>query len=154
MENNPSQNWNLFSWSSVVLCIFGHGMITHTKLFAGKSYWRGRLSTVDLLLLTSLGQLLFTLKIFFTSFTKQVTLTRSSTVLNLPFELVFPAIWQELPKTKLANNFFCGKKNYQIKNMIDVRFGDISSQLCQQGDQIGQNFTIWAIFYGIGQNFF
>ncbi len=23
-----------------------------------------------------------------------------------------------------------------------------------QGDQIGQNFAIWAIFYGIGQNFF
>jgi len=25
---------------------------------------------------------------------------------------------------------------------------------CDQGDQIGQNFAIWAIFYGIGQIFF
>jgi hypothetical protein len=23
-----------------------------------------------------------------------------------------------------------------------------------QGDQIGQNFAIWAIFYGVGQIFF
>ncbi len=32
---------------------------------AGKSYWRGRLSTVDLLVLTSLDQLLFAVMIFF-----------------------------------------------------------------------------------------
>ncbi len=25
---------------------------------------------------------------------------------------------------------------------------------CVQGDQIGQNFAIWAIFYGVGWNFF
>jgi len=24
----------------------------------------------------------------------------------------------------------------------------------QQGDQIGQNFAIWAIFYGVGRIFF
>ncbi len=27
------------------------------------------------------------------------------------------------------------------------------SLIPRQGDQIGQNFTIWAIFYGIGQIF-
>ncbi len=53
---------------------------------------KGRLSlsTIDLLVLTSLDQLLFLLKIFFTFFTKQVTLMRSSSVLFLPSQLVFP----------------------------------------------------------------
>ncbi len=55
------------------------------------SYWRGRLSTVDLLLLTSLDKLLFTLKILFTLFKKQAILIRRSTVLSLPPpQLVFP----------------------------------------------------------------
>jgi hypothetical protein len=27
------------------------------------------------------------------------------------------------------------------------------SRIPRQGDQIGQNFAIWAIFYGIGQIF-
>ncbi len=58
---------------------------------AGKAYWRGRLSTVDLLVLTSLDQLLFILKILFTYVTKQAaTLMRRSTVLSLPLQLVFP----------------------------------------------------------------
>jgi hypothetical protein len=37
---------------------------------------KGRLSTVDLLVLTSLDQLLFTLKILFTLFTKHVILLK------------------------------------------------------------------------------
>jgi hypothetical protein len=45
---------------------------------------RGRLRTVDLLVLTSLDQLLFILKILLTSFTKQAA------VLRLPPKLVFP----------------------------------------------------------------
>ncbi len=49
------------------------------------------LGTVDLLVLTSLVQLIFILKILFTYFTKQVTLMRRSTVLNLPLQLVFLA---------------------------------------------------------------
>ncbi len=49
-----------------------------------KSYWRGRLDTVDLLVLTSLKQVLFILKILFTLFKKQATLIRRSTVLSLP----------------------------------------------------------------------
>jgi len=50
----------------------------------GKSSYRLRLSTVDLLALTSLDQLLFILKILFTFFTKQATLMRRSIVLNIP----------------------------------------------------------------------
>ncbi len=53
------------------------------------SYWRGSLSTVDLLVLTSLAQLLFQLKILIHCFSKQVTLMRGSTVLSLPPQLVF-----------------------------------------------------------------
>jgi hypothetical protein len=56
----------------------------------GKSYRRGRLSTVDLLVLTSLDRLLFILKILLNSFTKQATLMRRSTVLSIPRYLVFP----------------------------------------------------------------
>jgi hypothetical protein len=49
------------------------------------------LSTVDLLIPTSLDQLLFRLKRFFCIFTKQANLTRRSVVLSLPRLLVFPA---------------------------------------------------------------
>ncbi len=35
------------------------------RTYAGKSYWRGRLTTVDLLVLTTLDQLIFILKILF-----------------------------------------------------------------------------------------
>ncbi len=48
-----------------------------------KSYWRRRLSTVDLHVLTSSDQLLFILKILFTSFTKQATLMWRSTVVTV-----------------------------------------------------------------------
>ncbi len=56
----------------------------------GKSYWGGRLSTDDLLVLTSLDQLVFILKILFSFFTKQATCMRRSTALSLPLQLVFP----------------------------------------------------------------
>jgi len=45
---------------------------------------RERLNTVDLIVLTSLDELLFIFKMLFTFFTKQVTLMRRSTVLSLP----------------------------------------------------------------------
>jgi hypothetical protein len=50
------------------------------------------LSTVDLLVLTSLDQLGFKLKILFSFFTKQATLLRRSTVLSLTPQVVFPAL--------------------------------------------------------------
>ncbi len=56
---------------------------------AGKSHWRGGLSTVDLLVLTSLHQLLLILKILFTFFTRQRNLMRRLMVLSLPPQLVF-----------------------------------------------------------------
>ncbi len=46
----------------------------------------GRLSTVDLLVLTSFDQLVFILKILVTFFTAQDTLIRRATVLTLPFQ--------------------------------------------------------------------
>ncbi len=56
---------------------------------AGNPYWTGRLSTVDLLL-RSLDQLLFKLKILFTFHTKLGALLWRSIVLSLPLQLVFP----------------------------------------------------------------
>ncbi len=56
----------------------------------GKPNWRGRLSTLDLLVRTSLDQMLLTLKILFTFVRKQATLIRRSTVGSLPLQLEFP----------------------------------------------------------------
>jgi len=82
-----------------------------------KSYRRGKLSTVDLLVLTSLVQLLFILKIFFTFFTKQVTLMRRSTVQSLPPQLVFPG--KILVRPKLFR--------LEKKNVLFLIFGDLKN---------------------------
>ncbi len=47
------------------------------------------LSTVDLLVLASLDQLLFLLEILFIFVTKQATLVRKSTMLSFPLQLVY-----------------------------------------------------------------
>ncbi len=52
---------------------------------AGKSYRGGRISTVDLLVLSSLDQLIFYIENIIFIVTKQVVLMRRSTVLSLPF---------------------------------------------------------------------
>ncbi len=56
------------------------------------------LSTADLLVLTSLDQLIFILKIVFTLIKKQATLIRRSTVLSFPPQLVFPALTIDLAR--------------------------------------------------------
>ncbi len=61
-----------------------------TKVYTGNPYGRERISTVDLLILTSLDELIFILKMFVTFFTKQAALMRRSSVLNLPLQSVFP----------------------------------------------------------------
>jgi hypothetical protein len=50
----------------------------------GKPYCKGKLSTVDLLVLTSSDQGLFMLNALLIIATKQATLMRRSTLLNLP----------------------------------------------------------------------
>ena len=57
-----------------------------------KPYWRGRLCTVDLLVLTNLDRLLVMLKILFAFFTKQATLMRRSVVLSLPPLITIPVV--------------------------------------------------------------
>jgi hypothetical protein len=52
---------------------------------------RKALQSVVLLVLTTLDQLLFVLKMLFTFVTKQATSIRRSTVLSLPIQLVFPS---------------------------------------------------------------
>ncbi len=71
----------------------------------GKSCWSGRLRMVDLLVLTSLDQLLFKLKILSTLRTKPVTLIRRSTVLSLPLWFVFPG-WTHLTLQSESINYF------------------------------------------------
>jgi hypothetical protein len=53
----------------------------------------GRLSTIDLLVLTGLDQLLFQLKTLFSYITKQAFSIWRSTELSLPFQSVFPGPW-------------------------------------------------------------
>jgi hypothetical protein len=59
----------------------------------GKTYRRGRLSTVDLLVLTCLDQLLLLIKILYTFLTEQATLMRRTTVLSLPPSVGIPCIY-------------------------------------------------------------
>jgi hypothetical protein len=72
---------------------------------------RQRLSTVDLLVLTSLVQLLFKLTALFTFFTKPATLMRRSIVLSLPLQLAFPGTShrQLQPTTTYLIKLFCLK---------------------------------------------
>jgi hypothetical protein len=71
------------------------------------SYWRGRISTVDLLVLSNLDQLHLKMLILFTCFTKQVILMRRSTVLSLPLQLVFPE--ETLCHITIGQKKFCDK---------------------------------------------
>ncbi len=69
-------------------CLLVHTLCLskYKSIKSGKSYCRGRVSTVDLLILTGLGQLLFKLKILFTFYYKTSYLLRS-TVLLLGLEM-------------------------------------------------------------------
>jgi hypothetical protein len=67
------------------------------------SYLRGKLSTVDLLVITSIDQLLSTLKKIFTFLTKQAILVRRPTVLRLPLQKVFPDPVPPDPTSKQSN---------------------------------------------------
>ena len=60
--------------------------------YPGTPYRRGLISTTDLLALISSDQLLFILKTYFASFTKQASLTRTSTVHSIPAQLEFHGI--------------------------------------------------------------
>ncbi len=62
------------------------------KVLPGKSYRVGRLSTVDILVLTRLDQLIFSIENIIFLFTKQATLMRRSTVQSLRPELAFPCV--------------------------------------------------------------
>ncbi len=53
---------------------------------SGNPNWRGRLSTVDLLVLTNIDQVLLKLKTLFTFLLKQPILMRRSTALSLPLQ--------------------------------------------------------------------
>jgi hypothetical protein len=66
------------------------------KIEAGNPNRKGRLSAVDLLVPTSLDQLLFLLYILFIFFTKEASLAKKPIVLSLSLQLVFPD-WS-LPK--------------------------------------------------------
>ncbi len=77
--------------TSPLSVVFNQGNITE---------W-GRLRTVDLLVPTLLGQLLFILQILFTLFTKQATLMRRPTILSLPLQLVLPNLMNLLCKKNI-----------------------------------------------------
>jgi hypothetical protein len=60
------------------------------KSASGNPYWRGSLSTVDLLVITNLDQLLLIMQTFFYFLSKRALIIGRSTVLNLPLLEEFP----------------------------------------------------------------
>ncbi len=95
------------------------GVESSTKVIPGMSYWKGRLSTVDLLVSTCLNQLLFTLKILFSLFKKQANLIWRSIVLSLPPQLVFPgySFWQ-LPSSHVLKDQLIRLANLTVSTCL------------------------------------
>ena len=78
------------------------------RVKARNPFWRGRLSTVDLLILTSIEQLFLLLQRLFTFLRKQATLLRRSTVLSLSLQQGFLALtlkrWNTFQRLKYFTN--------------------------------------------------
>jgi hypothetical protein len=85
----------------------------------------------DLLVLTSLDQLLFILKILFNFITKQATSTRRSTVLSLPLQLGFPD---------------------DLCLAIHCQIGYIGCQFLLPGGSIGPGYVLQLLFGEKSQN--
>ncbi len=67
------------------------------SLLSGNPYWRGRISTIDLLVLTSSDQLLFILKLYFLSYktsylNKEVNCIVPSLSVRVPWLLCLPSL--------------------------------------------------------------
>jgi hypothetical protein len=103
----------------------------------GKSYRVGRLRTVDLLVLTSLDQLIFILKMLFFFFTKQAT-TKRSTVLSLPPQLVFLDKHCSLVVSKYFIRLATGKFCY-VCGSVHILWGHygVNSNCCNQPSKTG-----------------
>jgi hypothetical protein len=90
--------------------LLGHYLAFGSDHLQGSINWRVRLSTVDLLVLPSLGPQLFLFDILFMFLTKQSTLMRRSTVLTHPLWLVFLAIsFHDWPKVTCQGLMFAEK---------------------------------------------
>ncbi len=74
------------------LSLYIHLSLSFSTIESGNPYWKGKIGTVDLLARASLDQLIFKLKNIFNLVTTQATLMRRSTVLSLPFQLMFPEL--------------------------------------------------------------
>jgi hypothetical protein len=99
------------------ICSISSSFLT---IAARNSYQTGRISTVDLLVLTSSDQLLLIMEPLFPCFTKQDTRMSRSTVLSLPLQLVFPASTQTGPGLVLLA---------EVLSMILDKICNISSSL-------------------------
>jgi hypothetical protein len=90
--------WSLVGWHIVTDRHFLPSLIFTCKDSPRESHWREELSTIDLLVLTNLDQLLLMMQTWLSFFTKQVTLMRRSIVLSLPLSLCSLALQQLSPK--------------------------------------------------------
>jgi len=70
-------------WFSICPSYSCSEIIVSTPL-SGNAHWKGKISTVDLLVVTTSNQLPFALKKYFFSLTKQAILTRKWIVLSHP----------------------------------------------------------------------
>jgi len=79
------------------------------KVATKEAILKGKGSTADLLVLTSLDVVLLKLKLLFTSVLKQATLMRRSNVLSLPLQLVFCGATNFSGLTSLTIFYLCYK---------------------------------------------
>ncbi len=90
--SNISVRFNHYFGIFIAIAYFSFYLVHFWPMYklAGNFYWGGWLCTVDLLVLTSLDQLIFKLEILFSFLTKQSIFMRWSTVISLLPQLVFP----------------------------------------------------------------
>jgi hypothetical protein len=115
----PNQHSQFVSGMLIGLCLILANRLRYIPLeWSVNPYWRGRLGTVDLLVLTSLDHLVILLKILITFYTKQATIMRRSTALSLPYQLVVPGVVYSTPGACIIKHF-AGIIKYSIKlNML------------------------------------
>ncbi len=87
----------------------------------GNPYSEVKLSTVDLLVLSSLDQLLFQLKILFIFVKNQATVMWRSSVLSLPLQIVFPGPTFH----SLIGSTSFGQKNLAQRHLINRHLADL-----------------------------
>ncbi len=140
------------------ICVF-----VSTSVLSGNPYWWGRLSTVDLLVLSCLDQLIFSLKIVLTFVTKQASLMRWSAVPSLPLRWAFLGCvlilclsqdffrpLHRMCRFKVPGLTACSRR--RDIQLIDTPQNDTLRDRLRPNNRQNSKFKIAAQFYTFAQN--